>query len=278
MESAPIAVAVPPRSLSGDLRAVRVVWKRDLLRFAADKPRIFVTLLQPMLYLFVLGSGLSAMMPARGSVDLRTFLFPGVAAMAVLFTCFFAAGSVVWDREFGFLREMLVAPVSRFSLVLGKCMGGATVGLIQGLLVLPVAGLVGVPYSPGLLLALIGQMLVMAFSVTAMALAIAARMRSFPGFMAVTQMTLMPLFFLSGALFPQQGLPGWLSILTRLDPLAYAVDPIRRTVLAYVPGGASFTGMHWGTAVVPVSVELLIVFAFGLVALGVATLQFRKMD
>ena len=114
-----VSVTVPPRSFRNDLRAVRIVWHRDLIRFWHDKPRMFASALQPMLYLFVFGTGMGAGMRPTGGLDLRVFLYPGVMAMATLFTCFFSAGSIVWDREFGFMREMLVAPVRRGAIVVG---------------------------------------------------------------------------------------------------------------------------------------------------------------
>src|SRR5580658_3103201 len=149
-----VPVLVPERSFRNDLRAIKIVWHRDIIRFWRDKPRIVASLIQPILYLFVLGTGLSSMIPAGRGVPLRTFLFPGVLSMSVLFTCFFSAGSMVWDREFGFMREMLVAPVRRWSIVVGKCLGGATAGAVQGVLVIALAGLVGVPYAPGLIITL----------------------------------------------------------------------------------------------------------------------------
>ena len=122
------AVHVPASSLRGDLRAIKIVWKRELIRFSKDKLRMVTSLVQPFLFLFVLGTGLSRLASAgTHGVDLRTFVYPGVLCMAVLFTAMFSAASLVWDREFGFLREMLVAPVSRAAIVVGKCLGGATI-------------------------------------------------------------------------------------------------------------------------------------------------------
>src|SRR5258707_4326167 len=163
-----------------------------------------------MLYLFVFGTGMGAGMRPTGELDLRVFLYPGVMAMAVLFTCFFSAGSMVWDREFGFMREMLVAPVRRGAILVGKCLGGATVGTFQGLVMFAVAGLVGVPYSPGLLIGVFAELVLLSFAITAIAVMISARIRSMQAFMALVQMLMMPLFFLSGALFPLTALPRWL--------------------------------------------------------------------
>ena len=272
------SIAVPPRTFRNELRAIKIVWHRDMIRFLRDKPRIITALLQPMLYLFVLGSGLGSAVPRASGVDLRMFMFPGVMAMAVLFTCFFSAGSMVWDREFGFMREMLVAPVNRGSILVGKCFGGATVGTFQGLVMFAVAGLVGVPYSPALMLGIFAQLVLLSFAITALAVMISARIRSMQAFMALVQMLMMPLFFLSGALFPLTGLPGWLTVLTRLDPLTYAVDPIRRLVLAYAAPGMPFVGVTWQSWIVPTWLELALVAATAFCALGVAILQFRRAD
>jgi ABC-2 type transport system permease protein len=139
--------------------------------------------------------------------------------MSVMFTAIFSAASIVWDREFGFLREMLVAPVSRSAIVIGKCLGGATIATFQGIIMLALAGLADVPYDPVLMITLVGELLLLAVTLTAFGVMMAARITQFQAFMALTQMLVMPLFFLSGALYPLTGLPTWLSILTRLDPL-----------------------------------------------------------
>ncbi len=274
---ATVPVRVPERSFRNDLRAVKIVWQRELIRFFRDKPRIVTALLQPMLYLFVFGTGMSSLV-AGGRGDLKVFLFPGVMTMAVLFTSFFSAGSLVWDREFGFMREMLVAPVRRGAILLGKCLGGATAGMFQGVVVLGVGGFVGIPYSLSLVLTLLGELLVVSFAITALGLLVAVRIRAIQSFMALVQMLLMPLFFLSGALFPVSGLPGWLAVLTRLDPLTYAVDPLRRAVLAHAGGGlaAVARGVTWLGWTVPVPLEIALVALSAFAALAIAVLQFGR--
>src|SRR3954453_23737934 len=270
--------------LRHDLRANRVVWQREMIRFTRDRLRVITSLIQPVLFLFVLGSGLSSITTGTiGNVNLRTFMFPGALAMAVLFTAMFSAASIVWDREFGFLREMLVAPVSRASIVIGKCLGGATTASLQGLLILLMAGLAGVPYSPSLFLVVLLELILLAFALTAFGVMTAARIEQLQAYMAINQMLLMPLFFLSGALFPLRNLPTWLHVLTRIDPLTYAVDPIRRAVFAHltVPPGISARlnpGVTWGSYHVPIWLELLIVAAMGIAMLGVAIWQFRTAD
>ncbi|HYY82519.1 MAG TPA: ABC transporter permease [Actinomycetes bacterium] len=277
-----VTVQVPERSWRHDLRAVKIVWQRELIRFLRDRMRMVTSLLQPVLFLFVLGTGLSSLASPRG-VNLRTFMFPGVLALAVLFTALFSAASIVWDREFGFLREMLVAPVRRGAIVLGKCLGGATVATFQGLVMLCLAGLVGVPYSLGLVLTLVVELLLLAFAITAFGVMAAARIQTIQSFMALNQLFLMPMFFLSGALFPLAGLPSWLRLLTRVDPLTYAVDPMRHAVFAHLGLGeaarrALVPGVTWAGWTVPVPLEIVVVAAIGLAMLAVAVAEFRRAE
>jgi ABC-2 type transport system permease protein len=275
---------LPGRTLRHDIRAVRIVWQRELIRFFQDRSRIVSSLLQPVLFLFVLGTGLSTL--AAGGLEglnLRTFIFPGVLAMATMFTALFSAGSIVWDREFGFLREMLVAPVRRSAIVVGKCLGGATVATFQGIVVLALAGAVGVPYSPSLMLILIVELLVLSFTLTALGVMLAARMKNIQTFFALTQVFLMPMFFLSGSLYPLSNLPSWLHVLTRIDPITYAVDPMRRAVFAHLDVPAFVQqrldpGVTWGTWRVPVVLELGIVVLIGLAMLGVAVWEFHRTE
>lgn len=276
-------VRVPERSLRRDLQAVKVVLHRELLRFWQDKTRMISSLIQPVLFLFVLGTGLSSLMSSgTGGVDLRTFMFPGVVAMSVMFTALFSAGSIVWDREFGFMREMLVAPVSRSAIVVGKSLGGAVVASVQGVLILALAGLAGVPYAPTLLLTLFGELLLLSFTLTAFGVMMAARISNMQSFMAIIQMALMPMFFLSGALFPLSSLPAWLGFLTRINPLTYAVDPMRQAVFAHLDVGAAAArlnpGVSWFGWQVPVPLELGIVAVMGVAMLAVAIMQFRRSE
>jgi ABC-2 type transport system permease protein len=280
-----IRVAVPEHGLRHDLRAVSIVWRRELIRFRTDRLRAVTSLVQPFLFLFILGTGLSSLaghaMPQGFSF--KTFIYPGVLAMSVLFTAIFSAGSIVWDREFGFLREILVAPVSRASIVIGKCLGGATIATLQGIVFLALAGFAGVPYNPVLLATLIGELLLLAFTLTAFGVMMAARITQFQAFMALTQMLVMPLFFLSGALYPLSGLPGWLTVLTRIDPLTYVVGPMRQAVFSHLNLGpfeehALAPGLTWGGWLVPVWLSLGIVAVMGLSMMAVAIAQFRKTE
>jgi len=280
-----IRVMVPAGGFRRNVAAVGIVWRRELIRFRRDRLRAVTSLIQPVLFLFVLGTGLSSL-AGRGmppGVNFRTFIYPGVLAMSVLFTAIFSAASVVWDREFGFLREMLVAPVSRGAIVVGKCLGGATVSAFQGIVILALAGVAGVPYNPVLIITLIGEMLLLAFTLTAFGVMVAGRIKQFQAFMAVTQMLVMPLFFLSGALYPLSALPTWLTVLTRIDPLTYIVDPMRHAVFDHLnisPAALHVLspGVTWAGWQVPVLLSVAIVLAMGLGMLGVAVVEFRKTD
>jgi ABC-2 type transport system permease protein len=277
-------VRVPGAGLRSDLRAVRVVWQRELIRFSRDRARMITSLVQPVLFLFVLGTGLSRLASAgTHGVNLRTFVYPGVLAMAVLFTAMFSAASIVWDREFGFLREMLVAPVSRGAIVVGKCLGGATVAGFQGVIMICIAGLVNVPYAPLMILEVLVLQLLLAFALTGFGVMMAVRMTQMQSFMALMQMVIMPLFFISGALFPVSGLPSWLNVLNRLDPITYAVDPIRRAVFAHLHVSdaarhALAPGVTWWGWHLPGLFEAALVGLLGVAMLGVAIWQFSRTE
>jgi ABC-2 type transport system permease protein len=283
--TAAIRVSVPERGFRQDLRAVRIVWYRELIRFKSDRLRFVTSLVQPVLFLFVLGTGLGEL-AGRGlppGISFKTFVYPGVLAMSVLFTAIFSAASIVWDREFGFLREMLVAPVSRSAIVIGKCLGGATVATFQGIIILALAGAAHVPYDPILFLTVIGELLLLSFTLTAFGVMMAARIKQMQAFMALTQMLVMPLFFLSGALYPLNGLPTWLAVLTRFDPLTYIVSPMRHAVFSHLsvsPTAMAFLAPNvtWDGWQVPIGLSLGIVAVMGAGLLGVAIAEFQKTE
>ncbi|MEV0401462.1 ABC transporter permease [Actinoallomurus sp. NPDC050550] len=276
-------VRVARRSARHDLRAIKIVLHRELLRFLYDRTRMISQLVQPILWLLVMGTGLSSLVASGNGVNLKTFIFPGVVAMSVMFTAMFSAASIVWDREFGFLREMLVAPVSRGAIVVGKVLGGAIVATFQGIVLLALAGLAGVPYDPAMLLLLVLVMFIGAFTITAFGVVLAARIKKMQSFFGIMQMAMMPMLFLSGALFPLSGLPSWLGVLTRINPLTYAVDPLRHVVFAHITASPALLhrfnpGVTWFGWQVPPALEVLIVLALGAVLLGAAVLQFKRTD
>ena len=219
--------------LKRNLKGAYTIWYRDVIRFTRDRPRIIAALAQPMLYLFVFGTGLGAAMSGSpaGAVDFRQFMFPGTLAMTVLFTAIFSAISIVWDREFGFLKEVMVAPVSRTAVALGKVAGGATVAMFQGVVALLLAPIVGVKLSIDQIASIVGLMLLLATVMTSFGILIAARQKSMEGFQMMMNFLLMPMFFLSGAFFPLRGVPPWMAVLATVDPVTYGVDSLRQVVL-----------------------------------------------
>jgi ABC-2 type transport system permease protein len=279
-----IQIHVPPHSIFSELRAMRIVWRRDLIRFVNDRVRMMATLVQPLLFLFVLGTGLQQLSSASThGVNLKTFIYPGILCISVMFTAMFSAASIVWDREFGFLREMLVAPIRRSSIVIGKCFGGATVACTQGVIMIILAPLVGVPYSVQLIVGIFALQLLLAFTITAFGVMIAVRIKQMQAFFGVMQMIVMPMFFISGALFPVANLPAWLTFLNRIDPLTYAVDPMKKLVFSNIkiPEAARKVldpGVTWFGWHVPVLVEVAVVVAIGLLCLSVAIWQFSRSE
>jgi daunorubicin resistance ABC transporter membrane protein len=266
------------------LRAVKVVFQREMIRFFRSKGRLISGLAQPLLLLFVLGSGLSGLTrSATGGVDFRTFLYPGIVATSTLFTAIFAGISIVWDREFGFLREMLVAPVPRSAILVGKCLGGGAIATLQAVILIALAGLVGVPYDPVMIVGLLALLFLTALAMTAFGLMISARIKKFQAVMPIVQLVLTPMMFLSGSLFPLSGLPAWLTVLTRINPLSYAVEPMRHVVFAHLDVPADVLdrldpGVTWGGWVVPIWLNILVVAALGAAMLGIAAVQFRRTD
>jgi len=279
-----VRVSVPKRSINSELRAIKIVWLREVIRYRSDRLRMLTTLVQPLLFLFVLGSGLQSLASAgTHGVNLKTFIYPGILCIVVLFTAMFSAASIVWDREFGFLREMMVAPVRRSSIVIGKCLGGATVAGLQGVIVICLAGVVHVPYNAVMIIEIFLLQLLLAFTITAFGVMIAVRIKQMQSFMGVMQMIVTPMFFISGALFPANGLPGWLTVLNRLDPLTYAVDPMRRIVFSHLHISALAKhalnpGVTWWGWHVPTLVEVAMVAALGLAMLAVAIWEFSATD
>ena len=269
------------------LRAIYMIWRRDLIRFWRDRTRVIGALVQPLLFLVILGTGLSSALRGAGGggfragLDYTTFIYPGIIGMAVLFSSIFSGMSIIWDREFGFLKEVLVAPIDRSAVAIGKTLGGATQACLQGLVLLVLAPFVGVKLTPLAVLALIVLIFCLAFALSAVGVAIAARMRSMMGFQFVLNFLVQPAFFLSGALFPVTGLPAWMTALTRVDPLSYGVDPIRRVVLGasgVPPPALDRLSMTFGGQVVPIWLEVATLVGFGLVLMLVALFNFRRQD
>jgi len=220
------------------------IWQRELIRFFRERTRSTTSLVQPLLYLLVFGTGLGAAV-RRSAVggNYRIFLLPGVIVMTALFTSMMSGMSVVWDREFGFLKEILVAPVSRPSVIAGKVSGGATTASMQGLAILIFSPIIGLHLNVLHVLKVIPALILFALSVNLLGVAIASRTQTMQTFFVIQNFVMLPLFFLSGAVFPINTVPAWLRALATIDPATYAVDSIRRALIPYFPAAQIF-GSH----------------------------------
>ena len=207
---------------------IYILWLRQLKRYLRSKSRIIGSLGQPLLFLLALGYGLGPIFQKAGEGSYIEFLAPGIIAMSILFTSMFSGIEIIWDRQFGFLKEIMVAPVSRFIIMIGRTLGGAAVATIQGMIVFLISIAVG--FRPSSISALPVALIVMsliALLFTALGTAVASMLEDFQGFQLIMNFLVMPLFFLSGALFPLQGLPKIVAEITIINPLSYGVDALR---------------------------------------------------
>lgn len=223
-----------------NLKAIYIIWYREVLRWWRNRSRIVGSFGMPILFLFIFGSGLSPAMggltkgiasaPSGMEIDFVKYVFPGIIGMNVLMGSVMSGVSIVWDREFGFLKEILVAPINRTAVALGKTLGGSTTGVVQGLLLLLLAPTIGVRVSAGMVIKLVPLLFLVSFSMTSLGVLIAARMKSTEGFQMIMQFILMPMIFVSGALFPMRDLPVWMNLLVKVNPVTYAIDPLRKII------------------------------------------------
>ncbi len=214
------------------MKTIYILWLRQLKRYFRSRSRMFGSLAQPVLFLFSLGYGFGSVFQKAGQGNYIEFLVPGIIGMGIIFTAIFSGIELIWDRQFGFLKETLAAPVSRLNIMIGRTLGGATVATLQGLAVALISLLVGFrPHNWWLVVPTILMMFLVAVLFTALGTAIASRLEDMQGFQLIMNFLIMPLFFLSGALFPLEGLPKVLSVITRLDPLSYGIDAFRALLI-----------------------------------------------
>lgn len=247
------------------MKTIYILWVRQLTRYVRTRSRIIASLGQPVLYLLAMGYGLGPVFQRAGEGNYLQFLAPGVISMTILFSSIFTGMEVIWDRNFGFLKETLVAPVSRVQIMLGRTVGGATVATIQGIIVFFLSILFGFrPENWTLLPVALVSMFLMACLFTALGTAIASRLEDMQAFQLIMNFLVMPLFFLSGSLFPLRNLPPALSVLTQVDPLSYGVDALRGTLI---------NTSHFG-----VGTDLAVMAAICLVILAFGSWQFRRIE
>ena len=247
-----------------ELKKIYGLWYLEILRYWREKSRIISSLIMPLLWLLVFGGGMRGLQ-LDSTQNYQTFMFPGILGMTLLFSSVWSGISVIWDREFGFLKEILVAPVSRASIVTGKALGSGTSALIQGAILLPLAFLVGVHLSLLSAVTILPIMILIAIGLVCIGLLIASIITSMEGFNFIMSLVIMPLFFTSGALFPMTSAPGWLRTFSYVNPLTYGVDALR-----------------WATfgenLILPVQFEIMILLAFaaGMIAACSYAFNIRK--
>ena len=247
------------------MNAIYILWLRELKRYMRSRAMIVASLGQPLLYLLVLGFGLGPVFQKSGNGDYIQFIAPGIIGMSVLFTSVFSGIGLLWDRQFGFLKETLVAPVPRVSVMIGKTLGGATVATIQGLLVLVICLIAGFRPVNWLMLPLaVLFMILTAFVFAGLGVAIGSSLKDIQGMQLIMNFVVLPIYFLSGALFPLTGLPLVLNVLTRLDPLSYGVDALRYTLL--------------GTSQFAPEVSAAVLTVAALIFVGLGSYSFSKIQ
>jgi ABC-2 type transport system permease protein len=247
------------------MEIIYILWLRQVKKYLRSKSRIIGSLAQPILFLVAFGFGFGAIYQNSGRGSYIQFLAPGIIAMSILFTAVFTGIEIIWDRQFGFLKETMVAPVSRFEIMLGRTLGGATVALIQGIVVFLITILIGFrPHSLVFIpLALLFALLIGLFF-TSLGTAIASKMEDMQAFPLVMNFLVMPMFFLSGALFPLTGLPKAMEYVVTFDPLTYGVDGLRGTLIGVWNFGAFF--------------DLLILFLITSIVLAIGSYLFSKIQ
>ncbi|MDD4876511.1 MAG: ABC transporter permease [Dehalococcoidales bacterium] len=253
------------------------MWYRDILRFWRDRMRMFGAIAFPLFFLFIFGSGLSSRMGfLSDGVDFIQFMFPGIIGMTVLMSSFMAGVSLVWDREFGFLKEVLVAPISRTSVAVGKTFGSATVALPTGIIILLLAPLVGVSLSVSTVLGIIPLMFLLAAAMGSLGILLATRIKSMQAFQVVMQMLMFPMLFLSGVFFPVDGLPGWMNVLVKINPATYGIAPIRQVIL----GGSADSPFNISVFGHTMSLwdNIIVIALFGLIMTLLAMWSFHSQE
>jgi len=250
-------------------KAIYTLWLREVKKYWRSKPRLIGSIAQPFMFLAILGVGIGAAFSMAGSmINYMEFLSPGIIGMSILFNSIFAGVSVIFDKQFGFMKEILVAPVSRTSIALGKILGSGTLSFLTGLMIMVVAILIGgislsnlTVFSVAVVAAF---MLMTAFVFVSVGLIIASRMADMEGFQLIMNFLVMPVFLLSGAFFPVQGVPEWMQIIVYLNPLFYSVDGMR--------------GALMGSSSVPFLIDLGIMFGLSILLIAIASYMFSKME
>ncbi len=244
-----------------ELTGLYAIWEREFKIFLREKSRIITTIISPLMWLFIFGGGLGSSFSV-GNFNYQLFLYPGVVVMSVLFSSIFYGSYVVWDKRLDFLKEVLVAPINRVTIFFGKVLGGVTDAVLQATIIMILAPLFGISFGLQFLLIYV-FLFILIVGLVSIGLTIGSMMESPEGFGLIVSFVNFPLFFLSGALFPLNNLPEWLTVFTRLDPVTYGVDAIRSLMIGVSTFGLAF--------------DFLVLIGFGLLMIGIGTFAFRRM-
>ncbi len=252
------------------VRPIYVICLREFKKFFREKSRLLGTLARPVLWLFVVGNGMNSLIRPQVGYSYLQFIFPGMIGMTILFSSIFSSISIVWDREFGFMKEMLVAPISRLSIVIGKAISGTLISVAQAIIILFLIPFLGIHLSILQFLEVVGVSLLVSFCITSLGILIAARLTSFDGFNIIMNFLVMPMLFLSGAMYPVTSMPPALRHLTQINPLTYGVDAFKHVLLrnATQPLGPEF----------PLFLDLGVETAISTIMLTLAALSFRRKE
>ena len=277
-----------PRRATGRasfLQVVRVIWLREVLIYVRDRPRMISAFVMPIMMLVMFGEGLgNSIATLPGGIGYRQFIFPGMVAMIVLMNSVFSGVSIVTDRQFGFLREILVSPVSRTAICFGKITGGATIALVNGMVMFVIAPFLGIELTFEIVVKLIGLIALVSFMLTGLGVALGSRLRSVESFQMLSQVAIMPAMFLSGIFFPINNVPVWMDVIVKLNPVTYAVAPIREIALSEqlkaLPADAPFqiTHVDWFGYVLNTWQEIGVVVVFGAAMLTIAIRAIRTTE
>ncbi len=248
-----------------ELEGIYTIWLRETKRYIRYRSRIITSVVSPMLWLIIFGTGLGAAI-RFGDIEggYQIFIYPGIIGQTILFTSIFSGVSVIIDRQYGFLKEILVAPLSRPSIVLGKSLGISTHALIQGVILLILSFVVGVSMTPMIFLASVFIIVLISSGLAGVGLTIASFTDSMEGFNLIMSFIVLPMFLLSGALFPITGLPTWLQAAVYVNPLTYGVDALRYIIL--------------GEAVLPLGINILVLIIFAIITISVSAILFSKKE
>jgi ABC-2 type transport system permease protein len=248
-----------------EFRGIYTLWKREVLRLLREKSRLISSVVTPILWLVIFGTGLGMSMGAKAGYNYQQFLFPGIIGQTLLFTAMFMGISVIWDKQFGFMKEILVAPVSRLSIFIGKMLGVGTNSMLQGIIVFALGFFIGIPITPIMVIEVIPLMILVTIGLVCIGLIIASILNSLENFGMIMTFVNMPMFFLSGALFPVATLPDWLKWVFYINPLTYGVDALRSVTM----------GSAWQT-ILPFWQTIAIIIAFDVLVILVGSYAFTR--